>query len=163
MMVHSPVSLPSNPEQNLGNAAILLLPLSEMITFPDSLRQSLRLVTNAGITSSSPLPSVSTPLPALKTDAFILNTLPYVIQGANSIALYSAEYTYITRIGTRQGPWFGPATIASISADQRVALFALPMINDQSGIQVLTGVNGNPEAPKDAIKLILESLGFPRR
>ena len=162
MMVHSPISLPANPEDNLGNAAILLLPLSEMITFPDSLRQQLRLPTNAAISSVSALPSVATPLPNLKSGAFLINTLPFVILGSSSIPLYEADYRYVTRAGL-QGPWTGPATIASISTDQRVGLFTLPMVNDQSGAQILIGADGDAEAPKQAIKLMLESLGFPRR
>ncbi|GMQ81736.1 MAG: hypothetical protein BMS9Abin05_1171 [Rhodothermia bacterium] len=162
MMVHSPISLPANPEDNLGNAAILLLPLSEMITFPDSLRQQLRLPTNAAVSPVSALPAVATPLPILKSGAFLINTLPFVILGSNSIPLYEAEYRYVTRAG-QQGPWSGPATIASISTDQRVGLFALPLVNDQSGAQILIGADGDTEAPKQAIKLMLESLGFPKR
>ena len=160
-MVHSPISLPVNSEDNIGNAAILLLPISGMISFPDSLRQSLRLLTNAKILPLNPLPGTGSELPSLKTGGVILNTLPYAVGTTDVIPLYSAQYKAITRGGSLTD-WAGPVTVASISSDQRVGLFALPLLNDFTGAPRLKGDNDDLEAPRTAIKMMLESLGFPR-
>ncbi|HMB91745.1 MAG TPA: hypothetical protein VKP65_12915 [Rhodothermales bacterium] len=163
MLVHTPISQPVNPEDNLGNAAILLLPLNNLISFPDTLRIGLRMPREAEVTPQSAVPGVSEPLPALRTTQSIISAQSYDASGANIIPLYDAEFLYITRQGGRQGPWFGPKTVASISADQRIGLFALPLINDQTGDLVLEGTDGDPQAPIRAIHLMLESLGFPKR
>ena len=162
MMVHSPISLPLDPTDLLGNPAILLLPLTGIISFPDSLRQSLRLTADAAITPVAPLPGVSTPLPELKSGGFIIGTLPYIAEGDNVTQLYNADYTYFTRQGNA-GSWFGPATVASISTDQRVGLFALPLINEISGAPVLVGQDDMEDSPREALKMMLESLEFPKR
>lgn len=162
MMVHSPISLPLDPTDLLGNPAILLLPLTGIISFPDTLRQSLRLTADAAITPVAPLPGVSTPLPQLKSGGFIIGTLPYIAEGDNVTQLYNADYTYFTRQGTA-GSWFGPATVASISTDQRVGLFALPLINEISGAPVLLGQDDMEDTPREALKMMLESLEFPQR
>ena len=162
LMVHTPISLPTSPEDNLGNPAILLLPLTDLITFPDSLRPSLRLPTGAGIRPAESLPGLGEAMPELQTSAFVINTLPYLTGGSNTIPLLEADYTYLTRQGGRSGPWFGSKVVASISADRRVGLFALPMINDQTSAPLLLGADGDPEAARRAIHLMLESLGFPK-
>ncbi len=162
LLVHSPVAIPAVPDDAFNNAAILLLPISQLISFPDTLRPTLRLAFNAPLTPSGPVPGVSEPLPALKSAGFQINTLPYIAQGANTIPLYEARYRYVTRQGSRQGTWPGASTVASISADRRVGLFAIPLINQQTGAPLLVGEDGDPDAPARAVHLILESLGFPR-
>ncbi|MFT5142039.1 MAG: hypothetical protein ACI80V_002668 [Rhodothermales bacterium] len=162
LLVHTPVSLPIEPDDVFNNSAILLLPISEMISFPDSLRPSLRLAFNAPLTPSGPIPGLSESMPELKSAGFQINTLPYFATGANTIPLYEARYRYVTRVGSRQGTWPGASTVASISADRRVGLFAIPLINEQTGANLLLGADGDPTAPTRAIHLMLESLGFPR-
>ncbi|MBO6576395.1 MAG: hypothetical protein JJ896_16910 [Rhodothermales bacterium] len=162
LMVHSPVSLPIESDEAEVNPAIFLMPITELITFPDSLRPSLRLAFNAPLTPTGTLPGVSEPMPPLKSSGFQINTLPYVATGANVIPLYDARYRYVTRQGSRQGTWTGPSTVASISGDRRVGLFAIPLINEQTGADLLVGENGDPTAPVRAVHLMLESLGFPR-
>jgi hypothetical protein len=163
MMVHTPVSLPTNPDDNVGNAAILLLPISDMITVPDSLRPSLRMLSDAQIEPAAGLPSVAEPLPELKPRFILLNTFPYVVEGANYLSLYEASYSAYARQGGTRYDWPGASSVASISADQRVGLFALPLINDFTGEQLFIGADGDTEAPRKAIKLMLESLGFPKQ
>jgi hypothetical protein len=75
----------------------------------------------------------------------------------------NTSFAAFTRQGNRQVPWPGANTVVSISADRRVALFALPLINEQSGAPVVLGENDDPEPPRTAVKMILESLGFPKR
>jgi len=161
MIVHSAITLPPNPEDNLGNPAILLLPLTSLITFPDTLRQQLRLRPGATVTPVGQPPGVGTMLPQLSISSFNINTLPYVVGGTNTIPLYEASYTFVSS-SNNQGPWTGPSTVASISADQRIALFAVPLINEQSGEPILIG-DADPSAGQAAIHLILESRGFPKR
>lgn len=163
LMVHVPITLPGSPEENLGNPALLLLPLTDLVAFPDSLRPSLRLPTDAPVTPVNPVPGVATPLPPLQSAAFQINTLPFVTSGNKAMPLYEAAYTYLTRTGSRQGPWTGASTVAALTTDRRVGLFALPLVNDQNGTPLLTGTDGDPEATRRAIWLMLESLGFPKR
>ena len=163
LMVHTPVSLPSDPNENIGNAAVLLLPISDLITFPDSLRPTLRMPTGTRIEPTAPLPGVGTPLPALESQQFIIGTLPYRAEAASTVPLYRADFISLSRQGGEQTPWMGPETVASISADRRIGLFALPLVNETSGAPIFTGTDGDPEAPRRAIHLMLESLGFPQR
>ncbi len=164
MMVHTPISLPADPTDLLGNPAILLLPLTEMITFPDSLRPSLRLSAGARLRSDDPLPGLGATLPELKSTGFIIGTLPYGATSDNARSVMRADYTYLTRLGGRDGIWPGFSTIASMSADQRVGLFALPLISETTGAPIVVGAeDDNPETARDAVKLMLEALGFPKR
>lgn len=161
MMVHTPVIQPEDPDENVGNPAIVLLPVSRVITLPDSVRR-LQLATNAPIDPAGPVPGVAAPLPALRSNRFFVSELPYEAGGAGSVPLYEAHYEYRVS-ATAGGVWPAPRTVASISADRRIALFALPMINEQTGAPALLGADGDPEAPRRAVHLILESLGFPKR
>ncbi|GAB5519010.1 MAG: hypothetical protein RhofKO_12610 [Rhodothermales bacterium] len=160
LMVHSPISVPESAEDNLGNPAVLLMPLTEIVSFPDSLRPSLRLPANTTIELDEAAPGGVT-LPALKAETIIINTLPYSTSGANTISLYRADYQYRTRQGDR-GDWFGASTVASISADQRVGLFALPLINEQNGNPLLVGEDDDATAAREAVQTMLELLGFPK-
>ena len=161
MMVHTPVTQPRNPEDNLGNPAILLLPLSELFIRPDSL-QRMELGRGAAVSAVGGLPGVSEPLPDLVSDNFYINELPYFARGANTLPLYEADYVYLTRFGNR-GSWVSPRTIASISGDRRIGLFGLPLVNEISGVPLLSGADGDPDAARRAVQLMLESLGFPKR
>jgi hypothetical protein len=114
------------------------------------------------VTPVGNLPGTAASLPELTFSSFDINTLPFVAGGANIIPLYEAAYTYVST-SNNQGPWTGPSTIASISADNRIGLFAIPMINEQSAEPVLVGRDGDPETGREAIELMLESLGFPKR
>lgn len=162
MFVHSPIQLPVDPEEIATNAATLLLPLNSLTSFPDSLRQTLRLLSNAPVSASNTLPGTNRQLPALKMAGFVITTLPYVATSAATIPLYDAEFQYVTRVGNRRGIWPGPSTIASMSDDQRIGLFSIPLVNETSGNPLIVGVDGNPDAARDAVKLMLESLGFPQ-
>jgi len=162
MMVHSPIQLPVDPEEIATNAATLLLPLNSLTTFPDSLRQTLRLLSRSPVSTTASLPGVAQPLPELKMNGFVINTLPYVASSSALIPLYDAQFQYITRVGNRRGIWPGPSTIASMSDDRRVALFSIPLVNEANGSPLVIGADDNPDAARDAVHLILESLGFPQ-
>ena len=160
MMVHSPVSLPANPEDNLGNPALLLLPVDNLISFPDSLRPQLRLTQGAKMNATNEVPGTGLQMPTLVSEVFLVAILPYEATGANTIPLADAEFTYVTR-SSATGPWTGHSTVASISNDRRVGLFSLPLINEASGAIQFVGEDGNQDGARDAIHLLLESLNFP--
>lgn len=162
LMVHTPISLPTDIQENTGNPAILLLPLSDLLVFPDTLRPQLRLPSGANVNPVQPVPGVGQPLPPLVSQSFLINTLPFIAVGENIVPLYEAEYRFLT-LRNRQGPWTGPSTVASISADRRVGLFALPLVNEQTGAPILAGTDGTPDAGREAVQLMLQSLGFPGR
>ena len=162
MLVHSAIQLPINPEEIATNAATLLMPLNSLTAFPDSLRQTLRLLGEAPITALGTLPGTSIPLPALKMGGFVINTLPYVATSSATIPIYDAQFQYITRVGSRRGIWTGPSTVASISDDQRIGLFSIPMVNESNGSPLVVGADGDPQAARTAVMLMLESLGFPK-
>ncbi|MFV1980348.1 MAG: hypothetical protein ACC655_04275 [Rhodothermia bacterium] len=161
-IIHAPVQIPTDPAEFLTNPAISLLPLTNVVSFPDSLRPSLRLPNGGRITPVQPVPGPNTPLPALVANRLIISTLPYIVEGT-IIPLYEAEYTYRTRQGGRTGPWFGSSTVASISADRRVGLVAIPFAAETDGSIQFDGADGSDRAVIDATHLVLESLGFPKR
>jgi hypothetical protein len=49
-----------------------------------------------------------------------------------------------------------------MSDDRRVALFSIPLVNEANGSPLVIGADDNPDAARDAVHLILESLGFPQ-
>jgi hypothetical protein len=95
-------------------------------------------------------------------NGFVINTLPYVATSSATIPLYDAQFQYVTRVGNRRGIWSGSSTIASMSDDRRVGLFTIPLINEANGTPLVIGEDGNPQTARDAVKLMLESLGFPK-
>ncbi len=161
LMVHTPMVPPADPQENLGNPALLVLPISEAISLPDTVRR-IELAIGAPILPVDDLPGVDTPLPELASDRFFIGELPFESQSENIITLYEAEYRYRTQSGSG-GLWPAPRTVAAISADRRVGLFALPLVNDVTGAPAIVGADGDPAAGREAIKLILQSLGFPGR
>lgn len=162
LMVHTPVSLPTDAEDNLENPAIIRLPLNDLITVPDSIR-TIRLPRGAEVRPVNPLPGVAEALPVLEAQDYIIGTLPFIAEGNTNIPLYGTPFEYLTRVGRRRGTWPGPGYVASISSDRRVGLFTLPMVDEQTGEPALLGIDGDPAAPRRAIHLMLESLGFPKQ
>ena len=122
----------------------------------------MRLPNNGVVTPVAVVPGPDVLLPELSANRLIIRTLPYVI-GGNIIPLYEAEYQYQARTGGGRGMWTGPATVASMSSDRRVALFAVPVISESDGSIQIVGVDGSENTAVDALHLILESLGFPKR
>ena len=165
MFVNVIVRAPTVPEDNLGNASLALLPLSEPLSlgpgspYPD-FRRTLDLLTGAAITPAEMLP-LGKPLPTLKARRFVGGTFAYPVS-ESTIELYRGEYTATLESDGSLVPWTGPSTVSSMSADRRVALFALPLVNPQNGESFFEGADGDPDAPQDAVHLILEALGFPR-
>ena len=161
LMMHTPMTEPLDPEANASNPALAILPLDDLVILPDSLRR-LSIVNEANITPIGSLPDISVPLPPLAVQQFLIGQLPFISTSSSTIPLYEAEYEYLTLSGS-SGPWPGSSLVMSISADQRIGLFALPLINESSGAPILTGTDGDPEAARDVVRFMLESLGFPKQ
>lgn len=160
IMVHTPVTAPLDPEGNASNAAVAILPLNDLTVVPDSVRR-ISLSPDALVTKLNDLPAISAPLPDLSVQQFVVGPLPFIATGASIIPLYEAAYEYQT-LSRNSGPWPDSKLIASISADQRVGLFSLPLINEQTGAPIVAGADGDHETAREVIRLMLESLGFPK-
>ena len=160
LMVHTPVTAPLDPEANASNAAVAILPLNDLTVIPDSVRR-ISLSPNSAIAKLNDLPSVATPLPELVIQEFVVGPLPYIATGASVIPLYEAEYSYLT-LDRGTGAWPDSRLVASISADQRVGLFSLPLINEQTGAPIIAGTDGSEETAREVVRMMLESLGFPK-
>lgn len=154
IIVHSPVSNPLNQDEIESNAGIVVLPLTGFVSFPDSLRPSLRLQSSSKIESTGVLD-----LPTLSPVRLIIGTLPYIAQGT-SVPLYTAEYQTQPFAGGT-GVWTGSSVIASISQDDRIALFALPIPDERTGTSLFVGESGSDQEVREAIFAILTRLGFP--
>jgi hypothetical protein len=160
MFVQVPVRLPTNPENDEQNPAINILPIGGLITIPDTLvYNNLRISSNTEVRAVEPVPGTGELLPALRTAQLITQTLPYL--PGDSVPLYETDYQ-ATVIGGGRVDWTGPNTVASISEDRRVALLALPVVNDFNGNLFYEGADGDAGAPADAIRLILRALDFPQ-
>lgn len=154
ILVHSPITIPVNEDEIDSNAGIVVLPLTGFVSFPDTLRPSLRLTTSGKIRSTGVLD-----LPTLSPVRLIIGTLPYIAQGAD-IPLYTADYqTQPFSGGT--GVWTGSSVVASISEDSRIALFALPIPDERTGTSLFVGEGGSDQDVREAIFAILNRLGFP--
>ncbi len=160
IFVQVPVKLPVDPEENQNNPAINILPLGGLITIPDSLVfNNLRISAGTEVAPVQPVPGTGRTLPRLRATQLVTGTLPYI--PGESVPLYEADY-FANRVGGGTVDWTGPETVASMSSDRRIALFALPLLSAISGNPLLQGADGDPDAPRRAIHLILEGLTFPR-
>ena len=164
LFVNVPVGLPSVPEDNLGNSALAVLPLAGLLDFGpgseyEEYAQAMTLDPGAALVPAEPLPS-GVSLPALNaTRAIPLFGYP-VSSGARP--LYTGELTGQLDEGNVNVPWPGPSTLASLRADGRVALLAVPLVRELNGGPYLVGADGDPDAPREAVRLILDALNFPR-
>jgi hypothetical protein len=165
MMTHVPVTLPTTAdlEDNADNAALFLLPITDLVPTPDSVR-SLSVSTGAPIVPANALPGASQELPQLEAQTFVITSQPYLAQGDRTLSLYRAEWTYRLRQGRTSGVWSGPSDVASLRLDASgrpvVGLWSLPVVNEQTGEPLLGSPSGDPDALRRALLAMLESLDF---
>ncbi len=159
MLVHSPVNVPTVDTDFTDNAAVLLLPLSEPLVLPDSVRR-LELATGAAITPTATGASLG--LPPLESARFFINLRPYRAVGANIDPLYTGAFRFRSASGG-SGDWTDPNTVASISADRRIALMALPLLNDLNSSESFTAPGESEPAGQLVTHALLRALGFPSR
>lgn len=168
LMVHSPITLPPSTDfqDNLDNPALFLLPISNLVPL-DTVR-IMRISRNAPIEPVAEVPGTGRTMPALAAAAIISTTAPYDAGDARTIPLLRAQFSYGTF--ARPSPlrtWAGPSVVASIRLDDtqqpQVGLMTLPIVDEQTGDPLITGSGGDPNATRDAVRLMLESLQFGRR
>ncbi len=165
LIVHTPVTVPqssSDFQDNLDNPALFLLPITRLVPVPDSVR-SISLDNGAPVTPKRALPGFSGTLPALKTGAFVLTTLPYEASDSRTFTLYDAAFGYQTRRFTF-GIWPGPSAAISYrtGADGRptVALISVPVVSETNGAPILLTATGAQDGGRLVIRAFLEALRF---
>ncbi len=159
LFVQSPVTVSGIESDFSDNAAVLLLPLSRPLVLPDTIgRLELRL--NALVTPSTIAQAMG--LPELASERFFINVRPYEALGAAIEPLYTGAFAYRTTTGG-SGVWTSPTTVASISADRRIALFSLPLVNDLTLQQQFRMTSGSGEPGRVIVHALLGALSFPGR
>lgn len=159
LLVHSPVTVSSIDTDFTDNAAVLLLPLSRPLVLPDSIGR-LELRPDAPVAPTAVAESLG--FPELAATRFFINVRPYEALGATIEPLYAARFNYRTTSG-RSGVWPDPTTVASISSDRRIGLFALPLVNDLTLEEQFRLASGTDPAGPAVVRALLDALGFPKR
>ena len=165
LLVHSPVTVPQSSadfQDNLDNPALFLLPITRLVQLPDTVR-SISVDANAPVRPVRSLPGFSGTLPTLRTNAFILTTLPYEASDSRTFTLYEATFTYQAR-NRNAGLWPGPNAAISYrnGADGRpnVVLFSLPAVNESSGAPLLYTEGTTQDGGRVVIRALLTALRF---
>ncbi|WP_420454653.1 hypothetical protein [Rubrivirga sp.] len=153
ILVQVPVTLPQGADVGgTANAAIDILPLSTLITFPEGVR-ALRANAGTAVRPAADVPGTGRGLPPLQAARLITSALPYAV-GPDDVPLYRMSF-YQNNVPS--DTWEGAEVVASIRADRRSALFALPLFAGPSPLFEGTGAEG----VIDALALMLDGLDFP--
>ena len=156
ILVQVPVTLPQGTDGGgTANAAIDILPLSELITFPPGVR-ALRANGGTPVRPQAEVPGTGRTLPTLQAARLLTSTLPYAV-GPDDLALYRMSFYENNR---PEDVWAGAEVVASIRADRRSALFALPLFSGSNVLFEPSEAGG--EGIVDALALLLDGLEFPR-
>lgn len=154
ILVQVPVTLPQGTDVGgTENAAIDILPLGDLITLPSGVR-ALRANAGTLVRPQDPVPGVGQPLPTLRADRLITSALPYAV-GPDDVPLYRMSF-YENNVPT--DVWAGPEVVASIRADRRSALFALPLF---AGPNPLFVADDGQNGVVAALAMMLDGLDFP--
>ena len=155
ILVQFPISLPQGTDVGgTANAAIDLLPLGELITFPSGVR-ALRANEGTPVRPQEDVPGTGRALPPLQATRLLTSALPYAV-GPDDIPLYRMSF-YENNVPT--DAWEGAEVLASIRADGRSALFALPLFAGPTPL--FEPADGGSEGVVDALALMLQGLDFP--
>ena len=154
LLVYTPITFPLTADQETSNAAIDVLPLSDLVDFPTGVRA---LVANAGtpVVPVGQVPGTGRALPPLQFTRFVTNTIPYVPR-PDDVVLYRVP---LTQDAPPFDPFAGSTVVASIRSDRRVALFALPLFAGPNAL--LAPADGATEGVADAFAVLLDGLEFP--
>ena len=153
LLVHTPVTLPQGDDED-GNPAIDVLPLGGLVEFPAGVR-ALRAAEGTTVEPISEVPGTGRTLPALQTTRLLTSALPYETR-PDDLVLYEIPFYENNR---PSDVWMGSRTVASIRADRRVALFALPLFAGPNALFEPAG--GTGEGVADALAVLLDGLEFP--
>ena len=154
LLVHTPVTLPQSADDGEGNPAVDVLPLGGLVEFPAGVR-ALRASSGTRVEPVSEVPGTGRTLPALQTARLLTSALPYETR-PDDLILYEIPFYENNR---PTDVWMGSRTVASIRADRRVALFALPLFAGPNPLFEPAG--GADEGVADALAVLLDGLQFP--
>ncbi|PAP76675.1 hypothetical protein [Rubrivirga marina] len=155
ILVQVPVSLPQGTDVGgTANAAIDILPLGDLITFPEGVR-ALRANGGTPVRPQAEVPGTGRTLPPLQATRLITSALPYAV-GPDDVPLYRMSF-YENNVPS--DTWEGAEVLASIRADRRSALFALPLFAGPNPL--FEPADGGSEGVVDALALMLDGLDFP--
>ena len=154
LLVQVPISLPQGTDAGASNAAIDLLPISTLIEFEPGVR-ALRANAGTAVRPQAEVPGTGRTLPPLRAARLVTSALPYNV-GPDDVALYRMSF-YENNVPT--DVWDGGEVLASIRADRRVGLFALPLFAGPTLIFEPTTSGG--AGVVEALALMLDGLDFP--
>ena len=158
LLVQTPVTLPLSGDEGQANAAIDILPMSGLVSFAGGIR-TLRANAGTAVAPAGPVPGTGESLPPLVATGLITTALPYTV-GPDDVPLYRMPFTaFFTDSNLPPQPWTGSMVVASIRADGRTGLFALPLFSG-AGALFAPATAGGP-GPADALATMLDGLDFP--
>lgn len=157
LLVHTPITLPQSAEDGAGNPAVDVLPLGGLVDlneFNDNVR-SLRANAGTAVRPGVEVPGTGRTLPALQTTRLLTSALPYETRPDDLVLYRLAFYEN----NNPADVWQGSEVVASIRADRRVALFALPLFAGPNAL--FEPASGGTEGVADALAVLLDGLDFP--
>ena len=154
LLVYTPITFPLTADQETQNAAIDILPLGDLVSFPSGVRA---LIANAGtpVVPVEEVPGTGRTLPPLEYTRFTTNTIPYIPR-PDDVVLYRVP---LTEDAPPFGEFAGSTVVASIRSDRRTALVSLPLFAGPN--PVLRPAGGGQEGVVDAFAVLLDGLEFP--
>lgn len=154
LLVYTPISFPLTADQETANAAIDILPLSDLVEYPAGVR-SLIARDGTPVVPVEEVPGTGRTLPPLQFTRFTTATIPYVPR-PDDIVLYR---TPVTIDVPPFDPFAGSTVVASMRSDRRTALVALPLFAGPNPL--LAPADGSTEGVAEAFAVLLEGLEFP--
>ncbi|MEO0557442.1 MAG: hypothetical protein AAF170_04580 [Bacteroidota bacterium] len=157
LLVHTPITLPQSEEDGAGNPAVDVLPLGGLVDldeFNPNVR-SLRAGTGTPVQPGVEVPGAGRTLPPLQTTRLLTSALPYETRPDDLVLYRLAFYEN----NNPSAVWQGSEVVASIRADRRVALFALPLFAGPNALFEPT--SGSTEGVASALAVLLDGLDFP--
>ena len=157
LLVHTPITLPQNEDDAAGNPAVDVLPLGGLVDltqFNPGVR-ALRASAGTPVRPGVEVPGTGRTLPPLQTTRLLTSALPYEAR-PDDLVLYRISFYENNR---PTDVWQGSEVVASIRADRRVALFALPLFAGPNPL--FEPAAGESEGVADALAVLLDGLDFP--
>jgi hypothetical protein len=154
LLVHTPITLPQSEDDAEGNPAVDVLPLGGLVEFNPGVR-ALRAGTGTPVRPGVEVPGTGRTLPPLLTTRLLTSALPYEAR-PDDLVLYRLSFY---ENNSPANVWQGSEVVASIRADRRVALFALPLFAGPNAL--FEPASGGTEGVADALAVLLDGLDFP--
>ena len=157
LLVHTPITLPQSEDDADGNPAVDVLPLGGLVdltAFNPGVR-ALRTGAGTPVRPGVEVPGTGRALPPLQTTRLLTSALPYEAR-PDDLVLYRLSFY---ENNDPAAVWQGSEVVASIRADRRVALFALPLFAGPNAL--FEPAAGGTEGVADALAVLLRGLDVP--